>query len=100
MAEEIIREEMLAFERWMTYLQVDPVLRHMAERFEQIRLGELQAFVSQFPPELHDAVDQLTMSLVKKLLHFPIQKLKSLRDLHGLNETEVGFLKRLFLADP
>jgi glutamyl-tRNA reductase len=95
--EEIVREEIRVFQSWMIYSQVDPVLRHLVERFEQIRLGELQACISQFPPECHPLLDQLTSSLVKKLLHFPIEKLKSLRDLSGLNDTEVAFLNRLFL---
>jgi glutamyl-tRNA reductase len=99
MAEAIVREEMLAFQRWMTYVQIDPVLRHMIDRFEQIRLGELQSYISRFPPEYHDLLKELSSSLVKKLLHFPIEKLKSLRDLRGLDEKEVAFLKRLFLAD-
>lgn len=99
LAESIAREEMLAFLRWMTYVQVDPVLRHMTERFEQIRLGELQTYISQFPPECHELLKELTSSLVKKLLHFPIEKLKSLRDLRGLDDREVAFLKRLFLTD-
>ena len=95
--EEIVREEIRVFQSWMIYSQVDPVLRHLVERFEQIRLGELQACISQFPAEYHALLDQLTISLVKKLLHFPIEKLKSLRDLRGLNDTEVAFLNRLFL---
>jgi glutamyl-tRNA reductase len=99
LAEEIILEETRIFQRQTTYLQVDPVLRHMAERFEQIRLGELQAHISQFPPELHDSLQQLTSSIVKKLLNFPIEKLKSLRDLRGLSDAEIGFLKRLFMTD-
>ena len=98
LAEEVIREELRAFQSWMTYAQIDPVLRHLVERFEQIRLGELQAYISQFPPEYHPLVQELTGSLVNKLLHFPIEKLKSLRDMKGLNETEIAFLQRLFLA--
>lgn len=97
-AEEVIREELRAFQSWMTYAQIDPVLRHLVERFDQIRLGEVQAYISQFPPEYHPLVQELTTSLMAKLLHFPIEKLKSLRDLRGLNDTEIAFLKRLFLA--
>jgi len=97
-AEEMIHQELLSFQSRMFYLQVDPVLRHIVERFEQIRLGELQKYISQFPPEYHPLVKEMTSSLSKKLMHYPIEKLKSLRDLRGLNETEIGFLKRLFLA--
>jgi glutamyl-tRNA reductase len=95
--EAIIRQELQSFHGWMTYRLVDPVLKHLVDRFEQIRLGELQAFISQFPPEYHPLVNELTSALMKKLLHFPIEKLKSLRDAKGLNETEIAFLRRLFL---
>jgi glutamyl-tRNA reductase len=98
LAEEIIREELSTFLRWMTYLEIDPVLKHLVDRFEQIRLGELQHYISQFPPEHHPLVKEMTSSLVKKLLHFPIEKLKSLRDGKGLSDAEVAFLRRLFLS--
>ena len=99
-AEDIVRQQLRVFYGRMIYSQVDPVIRHLIERFEEIRLGELQATVDCFPPECYGALDQLTRSLVKKLLHFPIERLKSLRDMDSLNDTEVAFLKRLFLTEP
>jgi glutamyl-tRNA reductase len=99
LAEEIVRRHLNAFYGKMTYLEVDPVIRHLLKRFEEIRQGELQAAIDSFPPEHHAALEQMTSSLVKKLLHFPIERLKSLRDLGGLSDTEVAFLKRLFLAE-
>lgn len=99
-AEKIIREEFLTFQGQLIYQQVNPVLKHLNHRFEQIRLGVLQQFMGQFPADQHDLVDQMSSTLAKKLLHFPISKLKSLRNLKDLNETEVLFLQRLFLADP
>ena len=65
--------------------------------YDEIREA-VRALCAQFPPEYHPLVLELTGSLVNKLLHFPIEKLKSLRDLKGLNETEIAFLQRLFLA--
>ena len=99
-AEEIIREEVLTFQRQMVYRQVDPVLKHINQRFEQIRLGVLQKYMGQFPEHQHELVHQVTSALLKKLLYFPIAKLKSLRDLQDLSEDEVHFLRRLFLTDP
>jgi len=98
-AEALVREELASFQRWVTYLDIDPVLSHMVKRFEEIRLGELQAYLGRFPPESRPVLEELTSSLVKKLLHFPIEKLKSLRDLSGLSDAEVSFLKRLFLTN-
>ncbi|HLU47731.1 MAG TPA: glutamyl-tRNA reductase [Planctomycetota bacterium] len=100
-AEEIIERHLHAFVGHMSYyVQVEPVIRHMFERFEEIRLGELQKTIDGFPEELHGELDRLTKSLVKKLLNFPISRLKSLRDGSGLSDAEVRFLKRLFPTDP
>ncbi|MEM7234589.1 MAG: glutamyl-tRNA reductase, partial [Planctomycetota bacterium] len=100
-AESIVREQIHTFVGRMSYfLQVEPVIRHMYERFEEIRLGALQSTVDGFPPELHEQVDQLTRNLVRKLIHFPISRLKALRDLGGLRDEEVLFLKKMFPTDP
>jgi glutamyl-tRNA reductase len=100
MAEEIVRRHLDAFYGHMTYLQIDPVIRHMVQRFEEIRMGELQAAIDKLPPEHHPLVEEVTRSLVKKLLNFPIERLKAIRDLGGLSDAEVAFLKRLFPTDP
>ena len=100
-AEEIVRDQIGAFVgRMAYYLQVDPVIRHMFERFEEIRLGEMQRAVDQLPSEYHEHLDAITRSLVAKLIHFPISRLKSLRDLGGLSDAEVMFFKKMFPTDP
>ena len=39
----------------------------------------------------------MTRRLVNKLIYFPIERLKSIRDMQGLSEDEIAFLKKLFL---
>ncbi len=100
-AEDIVREQTSVFVGQMSYsLRVEPIIRHVVERFEEIRLGELQTSIDLFPPELHARLDELTRSLTNKLLHFPISRLKALRNLDGLNDAEIQFLRKLFAADP
>ncbi len=96
-AEEIVKKQIDVFYGQLNYLEVDPVIRHLIERFENIRRGELQSTLENFPPEQHDAVDQMTRRLVNKLIYFPIERLKSIRDMQGLSEDEIAFLKKLFL---
>ncbi len=98
--ERLINDELASFRSNVVYRKVDPVLKHLVQRFEQIRLGVVQQFVGLFPAEQHESVDQLTSALTKKLLHFPIEKLKALRSLHNLTDREAQFLNRLFLAEP
>jgi glutamyl-tRNA reductase len=99
-AEDLVHRETRAFLGRMAFLQIDPVIRHLIERFEEIRLGHLQAAMDRFPPECHADLDDVTRSLVAKLLHFPIERLKSLRDLERLGDQELAFLRRLFLTEP
>ena len=68
-AEEIVESAVRAFESQMAYLEVEPVIRHLRDRFEQIRLGELQRFLGQFRSGSYPELNALTQSLVKKLLH-------------------------------
>ncbi len=98
-AEGIVQEEVKSFLGQLNWLHLDPVIRHLIERFEAIRVAELAKFIGDVPPEHRGTVEALTSSLLKKILHFPIEKLKSLRDDVGLNPAEVTFLRRLFLAD-
>ena len=96
-AEEIVNKQIDVFYSQLNYLEVDPVIRHLIERFEIIRRGELQNTLESFPPEQHEAVDKLTRNLVNKLIYFPIERLKSIRDMQGLSKDETAFLKKLFL---
>jgi glutamyl-tRNA reductase len=78
-AEYIISEEIIKFQSWLTTLDVVPTIIAMREKAENIRLNELQRTFSQLP-ELSDkerqAIEMLTGSIVKKLLHDPIVFLK------------------------
>ncbi len=98
-AEGIVREEVKTFLGQLNWLHLDPVIRHLIERFEAIRVAELAKFIGGIPDEHRSTVEALTSSLLKKILHFPIEKLKSLRDDVGLNPAEIAFLRRLFLAE-
>jgi len=98
-AETIVRKQLTVFFGRMKFLQLDPVIKHLTERFEDIRFGELQNSLDRFPAEHHEAVDEVTRRLVNKLLNFPIERLKAIRNMEGIGKAEVQFLKRLFLSD-
>jgi len=98
-AESIVQEELKTFFGQMNWIHLDPVIRHMIERFEAIRVAEVERHINKIPPEHRGTVEVLTSALVKKILHFPIEKLKSLRDGTGLTPEEVTFLRRVFLSE-
>jgi len=78
-AEYIISEEITKFHHWLNTLDVVPTIIALREKAELIRLYELQRTFSQLP-DLSDkerqAIEVLTGSIVKKLLHDPILFLK------------------------
>ncbi len=98
-AEAIVQEEMKTFFGQMNWIHLDPVIRNLVERFEAIRVAEVERHIDKVPPEHRATVETLTSALVKKILHFPIEKLKTLRDDVGLTPEEVTFLRRIFLSE-
>jgi glutamyl-tRNA reductase len=78
-ANAIVIEEQQLFDGWMAALRVVPTIRHIRTRTEGIRTRELERMFAK--TELDDkqraAVDALTKSIVNKVLHSPISRLKS-----------------------
>jgi glutamyl-tRNA reductase len=97
-AEHIISEEILKFQHWLETLEVVPTIIALREKAETIRRSELQRTFSQLP-ELSDkarqAIEVLTGSIVKKLLHDPILFLKKKAD-RDSKEQFVDYTQQLF----
>jgi glutamyl-tRNA reductase len=79
MAEHIIDEETIKFNNWMNSLSAVPTIVSVREKAERIRRNELRKTFAQLP-DLSDsqkeAIETLTASIIKKLLHDPIVFLK------------------------
>ncbi len=78
-AEHIVNEETIKFRKWMNTLSVVPMIVSVREKAETIRQNEIRKTFSQLP-DLSDrekeAIEILTQSIIKKLLHDPIVFLK------------------------
>jgi glutamyl-tRNA reductase len=74
----IVAEEQQRFDGWLAALRAVPTIRHLRDRAEGIRSRELERALARL--ELgdteHAAVDALTKSIVNKILHAPISRLK------------------------
>jgi glutamyl-tRNA reductase len=81
-AERIIYEEREHFDGWLVALQAVPTIRDLRRRAETIRRSELSRFSGRLrlDPGQEDAVAQLTRSIVNKLMHAPISKLRAETD--------------------
>lgn len=78
-AQHIIGEETLKFQNWLATLDVVPTIIALRNKAETIRRSELLRTMAHLP-ELEDkdrqAIEILTESIVRKLLHDPILFLK------------------------
>jgi glutamyl-tRNA reductase len=77
-AEAIVAEEQQRFEGWFAALRAVPTIRHMRAQVEGIRVRELERALARL--ELDDSsregVDALTRSIVNKILHAPLSRLR------------------------
>ena len=72
--ERIIQEETDRFLEWYAGLQVGPAIRELRDRLETLRLQEIAR--AKLSPEQRAAVDQVTQSLLNKILHRPMALLR------------------------
>ena len=74
----IVVEEQQRFDGWFAALRAVPTIRHLRDRAEGIRTRELEKALGRL--ELGDAeqaaVDALTKSIVNKIMHAPVSRLK------------------------
>ena len=104
-AERIVAEEREHFDGWLVALQAVPTIRDLRDRADLIRLRELERHIGRLglDAQQRDGVEQLTRSIVNKLMHAPISRLRDetdraaglvrleeARTLFGLDETSVG----------
>jgi glutamyl-tRNA reductase len=85
-AEEIITEEIERFTRWFKSLDAVPMIIALKDRAEQIRLsemGKISGKLGTLTPAQQEALENLTASIVNKLLHSPLTVLKE--ELHSTN---------------
>ena len=79
-AEEIVREEVQSFARWLASLEQVPTIMSLRQRFEEIRLRELEKSLGgnlkDLSAEQRAAVQEMTTAMVNKMLHGPISQLK------------------------
>lgn len=112
-AHEIILEELSKFEAWKDSLETVPTIKKFRAYVERIRASELEKCVSKMAGDISkkhkEAIYDLSMSIVKKLLHGPMQHLRCdgnddrslsevLENMRALNrmfdlETEVSLLE-------
>lgn len=81
-AEQIVYEEREQFEGWLVALQAVPTIRDLRDRAETIRRGEIDRFAGRLglTGSQVETLEQLTNSIVNKLMHEPISRLRDETD--------------------
>jgi glutamyl-tRNA reductase len=99
--ERIVLDEVIAFERWYTSLDVTPTIQELREQFEDIRATEVAKHLSSFPPETRETVEMMTRRIVNKILHTPMVNLRNGRGDGSGHESlhKVDLIRHLFGLD-
>ncbi|PLX45601.1 MAG: glutamyl-tRNA reductase [Deltaproteobacteria bacterium] len=83
-AEEIVRQEVDSFLKWLKMLDVTPTIRQLREQFDEIRRAELDKTLKVMGDNLTKkelkSLESMTQAIVNKILHQPTICLKALAD--------------------
>ena len=97
-AEEIIDHEVEAFCTKMQSREVVPTIVQLRDTLEKLRRDEIERnrkLLKELTPEQQAAIDQITSSLINKILHQPIAELKQAAHLPEGPDT-VEIIRKIF----
>lgn len=97
-AEQIVEHEVDRLVERLKTLEVVPTIVSLQERLEEIRRGELERArrkLGPLEPEQEEALEEMTRSIINKILHTPITQLKSVAQ-HPDGLKFVEFVRRVF----
>ena len=95
-AEKIIETAVDDFDKWLKEQKVIPTIKFLKDRFEDIRILELQKNKHCGICNKKSEVDQLTKRIINKILRAPIVRLV---ENTGCTEEELEYLRTLFAKD-
>ncbi len=98
---ELVDEEAATFAAWMSAIEVEPTIRALRRRAEQVRRSELARLdgrLRDLDDDQRRAVDALTEGIVNTFLHQPTIRLKDRAD-DGTAQVVVDALRDLFDLD-
>lgn len=93
--EAILDEEKEAYLKFLSTLDVVPIIVEMREQANAIRRAELEKAMRRIPelsPEMQNHIDILTKSIVKKILHSPTIRLRE--EAYGPNASDYAEITR------
>ena len=73
----IIEESILEFEDWSKEMIISPTIQKLKNSLEQIRKEELARFIKNAKPEEAARLEEMSRSLMQKILKYPVLQLKA-----------------------
>ncbi len=73
----LIAEAIAEFEDWSKEMIVSPTIQKLKQTLEQIRKEELSRFIKNAKPEEIQKLDEMSRSLMQKILKYPVLQLKA-----------------------
>jgi glutamyl-tRNA reductase len=73
----IIRESIAEFEDWSKEMIISPTIQKLKNALEQIRKEELARFLKNAKPEEAALLDEMSRSMMQKILKYPVLQLKA-----------------------
>jgi glutamyl-tRNA reductase len=93
--QHIILEALTEFEDWSKEMIISPTIQKLKNTLEQIRKEEIARFIKNAKPEEAQRLDEMSRSLMQKILKFPVLQLKAACK-RGEAETLSELLNNLF----
>lgn len=75
--QQIIQESITEFSEWSKEMVVSPTIQKLKQALEQIRKEELARYIKSASPQEVEKLDELSKSLVQKILKYPVLQLKA-----------------------
>jgi len=100
-AEAIVDQGVQAFNRWLSSLDVVPTILALRNRLEEMRKREVDKallILKNTPEEQRKILDDLTQSILNKILHHPISLLKH-QEGRGHGKLYVEMTRKIFHLD-
>ena len=80
LVKNIIKEEITAYENWLSAQRVVPTIKALTQKFDAIRDDEMTFFKNKISPQEMEKVDQLTRRIVNKIAAYSIEHLRENHD--------------------
>ena len=101
-AERIVAEETMKFSHWLDTMEVSPTIVELRKMADDIYRGELEKTLSKMKdisPKEQKSLEKMASAIVAKMLHNPIQFLKSDSSRSADRRERINTIRDLFQLD-